>query len=666
MWGQRVYGGDTLSKKNARRQSFGTLAVTPGNASQGIPKGSGRYRSLAYWGALFMATVIAYSPALEGGMLWDDSSHVTAPKLQSLHGLWRIWSELGATQQYYPFLHSAFWLEFRVWGESVLGYHLVNVFLHALAACLVVCVARSLSLPGAWFAGFVFALHPVSVEAVAWISEQKSTLSTVFSLSAFLTYLRFRESQRSRTYFAALGLFVLALLSKSVTATLPAVLLVVFWWQQGRLDWRRDVRPLLPWFAIAIPMGIFTAWVERTYIGAVGSDFNLTFVQRILLAGRALWFYALKILFPGALAFSYPRWNLDPAAWWQWLYPAGIVAIAAVLLIAARRTRGPLASFLIFAGTLVPVLGFLNVLPFRYAWVADHFQYLASLGLIVPLAAFATTEVRRLAPAQSFAIASAVVALLGILTFRQSANYRDEETLYQSSLAVNPASWLMHNNLGIVLESKPGRLNDAIAEFQAALKLNPIYSAQAHFNLADAYAKLDPPDVTRALAEYRTGLQIEPNYVEAHTNMGTLLAGIPGRSGEAIAEFQKVVQLQPGMAQAHANLGNVLAQAPGRLPEAVVEFETAVQLDPGIAELHCNLGNALLEMSGRLPDAIAHFQDAISIRPDFVEAHFLLGTALSQVPGRDSDAAAEFQTALRYRPDFEPAQQALQQMAVRK
>ena len=306
------------------------------------------------------------------------------------------------------------------------------------------------------------------------------------------------------------------------------------------------------------------------------------------------------------------------------MYPAGIVAIAAVLLIAARRTRGPLASFLIFAGTLVPVLGFLNVLPFRYAWVADHFQYLASLGLIVPLAAFATTEVRRLAPAQSFAIASAVVALLGILTFRQSANYRDEETLYQSSLAVNPASWLMHNNLGIVLESKPGRLNDAIAEFQAALKLNPIYSAQAHFNLADAYAKLDPPDVTRALAEYRTGLQIEPNYVEAHTNMGTLLAGIPGRSGEAIAEFQKVVQLQPGMAQAHANLGNVLAQAPGRLPEAVVEFETAVQLDPGIAELHCNLGNALLEMSGRLPDAIAQFQDAISIRPDFVEAHFLL------------------------------------------
>jgi len=288
------------------------------------------------------------------------------------------------------------------------------------------------------------------------------------------------------------------------------------------------------------------------------------------------------------------------------------------------------------------------------------------LGLIVPLAAFATTEVRRLAPAQSFAIAAAAVAVLGILTFRRSANYRDEETLYRSSLAVNPASWLMHNNLGIVLESKPGRLNDAIAEFHAALTLNPIYSAQAHFNLADAYAKLDPPNVTGALAEYQTGLQIEPNYVEAHTNMGTLLAGIPGRSAEAIAEFQKVVQLQPGLAQAHANLGNVLAQAPGRLPEAVAEFENAVQLDPGIAELHCNLGNALLEMSGRLPDAIAQFQQAISIRPDFVEAHFLLGTALSQVPGRDSDAAAEFQTTLRLRPDFEPALQAQQQMAVRK
>ncbi|MEI9973673.1 MAG: glycosyltransferase family 39 protein [Ignavibacteriota bacterium] len=216
-----------------------------------------------------MATVIAYSPALQGGMLWDDSSHVTVPSLRSLHGLWRIWSELGATQQYYPVLHSAFWLEYRMWGDSLLGYHLLNVLLHALSACLVVLIARKLSLPGAWFAGFIFALHPVCVEAVAWISEQKSTLSTVFCLSSFLTYLRFRQSRRTQIYFAALALFVLAFLTKSVTATLPAVLLVVFWWQQARLDWRRDVRPLIPWFALAIPMGIFTAWVERTYIGAV-------------------------------------------------------------------------------------------------------------------------------------------------------------------------------------------------------------------------------------------------------------------------------------------------------------------------------------------------------------------------------------------------------------
>src|SRR5262249_49797722 len=164
---------------------------------------------------------------------------------------------------------------------------------------------------------------------------------------------------------------------------------------------------------IAIPMGIFTAWVERTYIGAVGSDFNLTFVQRVLLAGRALLFYAIKILFPVGLAFSYPRWDLDRSEWWQFLYPVCVVAVALLLLLIARRTRGPLASFLIFAGTLVPVLGFLNVLPFRYSWVADHFQYIASLGLIVPLAAFATTQVQRLAPTKSVAIAAAVVAVLG-------------------------------------------------------------------------------------------------------------------------------------------------------------------------------------------------------------------------------------------------------------
>ena len=201
-------------------------------------------------GMIFCATLAAYFPALRGGLLWDDSSHLTKPGLQSFHGLSRIWFELGATQQYYPLLHSAFWLEHRMWGDAVAGYHLTNVALHALSACLAVAIMKRLSLSGAWLAGFVFALHPVNVESVAWISEQKSTLSGVFYLAALLAYLHFYlqpdQNRRKSKYLLATGLFVLALLSKTVTATLPAVLLVIFWWRHGRLEWKRDVRPLVP------------------------------------------------------------------------------------------------------------------------------------------------------------------------------------------------------------------------------------------------------------------------------------------------------------------------------------------------------------------------------------------------------------------------------------
>jgi tetratricopeptide (TPR) repeat protein len=656
-----------MSKRRARlRDSRKSAAAAVLDPPAGVRPRIAGFPAIASWGALFLAIFIAYWPALRGGMLWDDSSHVTGPDLQSLHGLWRIWFELGATQQYYPVLHSAFWLEHRLWGDAVLGYHLVNILLHGVSACLLVWIVRRLSLPGAWLAGFVFALHPVYVEGVAWISEQKSALSGAFFLAALLVYLGFDRSRSRRSYFLALGLFTLALLSKSVTATLPAVLLVIFWWRQGYLGWRRDVLPLVPWFALAVPMGLFTAWMERTYIGAVGPDFNLTFTQRLLIAGRDLWFYAAKLVLPVGLMFSYPRWSIDPAAWWQYLYPAGAVVVAGVCLLLARRHRGPLAGFLIFAGTLAPVLGFLNVLPFRYSWVADHFQYLASLGLVVPMAAYLTAAARRLSPeagSRNTAIAAAAVAVLGILTFRQSASYRDEETLYRDTLKRNPASWLIHNNLATILEAKPGRMQEAIAEYQATLQLHPAYAAQTHFNLAGAYTMLDPPEhVPEAIAEYQEGLRLQPDNALAHINLGNILAGNPERTAEAASEFRQAIGIDPGLAQAHANLGTLLAQEPGRLPDAIGELETAVRLDPALAAVRCNLGNALSGMPGRLPDAIAQFEAALRIDPNFAEAHLLLGLALAEMPGRQPDAIAELRSALRLQPDSEPAKEALQKL----
>src|SRR5580658_1590861 len=396
------------------------------------------FRDIALAALLLGATLIAYSPALNGEFLWDDDGHVTKAALQSLHGLWRIWFEVGATQQYYPVLHSAFWIEHRLWGDSVLGYHLTNVLLHAVAACFVVWIVRLISLPGAWLAGFLFALHPVCVEAVAWIAEQKSTLSAVFYLGAAITYLRFDRTRRKTLYFGALGLFVLALLSKTVTATLPAALLLVFWWQRKQVSWKRDVRPLLPWFALGAAAGLFTAWVERRYVAAEGPDFELTLLQRCLLAGRAIFFYLGKLVWPVNLTFTYLRWKLDASACWQYGFPLGVLAIVAGLWLLARRRRGPLAAFLFFAGTLFPALGFFNVYPFLYSYVADHFQYLASLGIIVP-AAWGWARWTR----GSFIVAIIVVGLLGCLTWRQSRLYRDPETFYRASLARNPNAWLL-------------------------------------------------------------------------------------------------------------------------------------------------------------------------------------------------------------------------------
>jgi tetratricopeptide (TPR) repeat protein len=612
---------------------------------------------------------------LHGGLVWDDASHVTRPALASFHGLWRIWFDLGATQQYYPLLHTAFWMEHRIWGDAVLGYHLINVTLHAVSACLVVLIVRRLSLPGAWLAGMVFALHPVCVEAVAWISEQKSTLSGVFYLAAALVYLRFAQTRRRPDYFWASALFVLALLSKTVTATLPAALLVV-----------QDVRPLLPWFALSAAAGLFTAWVERTYIGARGAEFALTLTERVLLAGRVIWFYAGKVVWPSNLIFTYPRWKIDAGVWWQYLFPAGILVVALGLWLLARKHGGPLAGFLVFTGTLFPVLGFLNVYPFIFSYVADHFQYLAILGIIIPVtSALASGAARiRLAKPAMAALPAVLLAALGILTWRQSGIYSDVETLYRTTLARNPASWMAHTNLGVALAETPNRLPEAVAEYEAALRLKPD-DAQIHTDLGNALAHLPgrlpeaeaefrtalrlkpalvqthndlgvalsqaPGRLPDAIAEFQTALRLKPDYAEARDNLGAALTHIPGRLPDAIAEFHAALKIQPDYPDARNNLARALAQTPGRLPDAIAEYQAALRADPGDADTHNNLGFALAQMPGRLREAVAEFQAALRIRPDYADAHHNLGNALSQIPGRLPDAIAELQEALRIRPD---------------
>ena len=662
-----------------------------------VERGSARWRDLGGGALIFGATFLAYLPAIHGGLLWDDGAHVTKPALQSLEGLRRIWFELGATQQYYPLLHSAFWVEHRLWGDAVLGYHLTNLLLHATAACLVVAIVRRLFNPRAdsplsppmkqragqpvasgspsagpgrcagaeWLAGFIFALHPVAVESVAWISEQKNTLSAVFYLGAALAYLRFDRDRRKSQYGLALGLFVLALLSKTVTATLPAALLVIFWWQRGRLGWRRDVRPLLPWLVLGVTGGLLTAWVEhkffiavQTSMGALGTDYALTFFERCLLAGRVIWFYLSKLLWPADLMFIYPPWSVDGAAWWQYLFPLGVVALVAALGGLARRQRGPLAGLLFFAGTLFPALGFINVYPFLFSYVADHFQYLASLGIIVPLAAGLTRAARALAT-RGLALTGGgvLLAVLAGLTWQQCGMYRDVETLYRRTLARNPACWLAHGNLGLMLARAPDGLPEALAHFEAAVRLKPD-NAEMHNHLGSVLARI-PGRQAEAIAEYETALRLSPNFPYTHANLGIALMEIPGRLPEALDQLDTAVRLKPDYAEAHHMRGCALARIPGREPEAIAAYETALRLDPAIPEAHTNLAIALAGIPGRMPEAIRHFEAAVRLGPGSAGAHYNLGYALATMPERAAAALAQFETVLQIDPNHAEAHFAL-------
>jgi len=568
---------------------------------------SPRSPALGWWIAIVVATLLAYFPALRAGFIWDDQpGHVTKPELRSLAGFARIWFEVGATQQYYPLLHSAFWVEHKLWGDAPFGYHLVNVLLHALSACLLGTCLRRLALPGAWFAAALFALHPVCVESVAWVSEQKNTLSTAFYLLAALAWLRFDAARRRRDYVVASCWFAAALLTKTVTATLPAALLILVWWQRGRIDGRRDVAPLAPWFAAGLAAGLFTAWVEHAQIGAQGGDFALGPLERILLAGRAAWFYFGKLIWPADLVFIYPRWTIDATQAWQWLFPLGIGAALAALWWARGRNRGPLAAVLFFGGTLSPALGFVNVFPFVYSYVADHFQYVACCGVLTLAAAGGARLLQSYSPALRGAVGMGVLATLGALTWQHASTYRDVFTLYRATLARNPACWMAHNNLAIALVDA-GRATEALPHYEQALRHRPNY-AEAENNFGYALTQLGR--AADALSHLDRALSLKPHYAEAHNNRGAALMAI-GRVADGIAAFAKAVRLNPKFALAHLNHGRALA-ASGRIAEAIPPLRTAVGLQPGFAEAHFYLAVAC-KQTGRDAEAERHMDLAVKL-----------------------------------------------------
>jgi tetratricopeptide (TPR) repeat protein len=583
--------------------------------------------------------LFAYIPAMGGGFIWDDDAYVTENlTLTTVGGLARIWLEGGDRVQYYPLTLSSFWLEYRIWALSPVGYHVVNVLLHGLGSVLLWLVLRKLAIPGAWVAGAIFAVHPVHVESVAWITERKNVLSGVFYLASMLVYLRFagvggeasREGRRWRLYAAAFVLFVCALLSKTVTCSLPAALALLLWWKRKRLS-LADVVPLIPMLFVGLVMGLTTAWIETKHVGAAGADWELSGVDRCLIAGRALWFYTGKLLWPTNLTFIYPRWQIDSSVWWQYAYPVLAVGLVIALwVLRGRGGRGPLVAALFFGGTLFPALGFINVFPMRYSFVADHFQYLASIGPITLLAALGAGGCAMLVrhgpspdrpPAQTgwsravaLGVSASLLLVLGALTWQQGRNYRKAETLWRDTLAKNPSAWMAHNNLAVVL-SKEARYDEAIPYYREALRLKPDH-AMARTNLGTLLSRRGK--VGEAESQYREAIRINPRLSEAYNVLGALLVQT-GRTEEGISHLRKATSLRPTSVFAHNNLGMALART-GKIDEAMKAYRRALELNPRYADAHCRLGN-LLAGRGLVEPAVREYEAALRIDPGHARAN---------------------------------------------
>jgi tetratricopeptide (TPR) repeat protein len=603
-------------------------------------------RDWLWAGLLLAATLLAYRPAWSGQPIWDDEAYMTPPGHGSIEGLGQIWSQPGRTPQYLPLVHSVLWLEHLLWGQSTLGYHLLNILLHGFCALLLVRILRRLRIPGAWLAGGIFALHPVMVESVAWIAELKNTLSGVLFLCTVLAYLEFDCQRGVRHYAIALATFLLGLFAKSAISPFPAAMLVVFWWMRGRIARKRDVVPLLPFFALSIASGMLTAWVERTFIGAQGPVFALTFVDRCLIAGRALWFYLYKLVWPADLILVYPRWRIDATEAYQYLYPSAFLLASALCWKLRNRSRAPLTVLLYFAGMLFPALGFFNVNYFRHSFVADHFQYFAAMG---PLAAAAALMAKgtgllknRFRRQTQLLLSGTLLSALFLLSWRQSGLYSDEETLYRANIKGNGNCWMAHNNLGVLLRGR-GKTDEAWAEFQQALDLEP-NRAETHCNLADLLDAAGRSD--EALAHYMKALKLDPNQASTHNNLGIFLAS-RGRTDEALSHYLRALEINPDFGEVQYNLGNLL-QDVGRNDEALSHYLLALDLNSNQARVHYSIG-LLLSKMGRTGESEAHYRKALEIDPNHLDAHNNLGILLAST-GRIDEGIAQLRKALEANP----------------
>ena len=596
--------------------------------------------------ALVAAVFLIYMPCWHGGFLWDDESHLLNNPVLTPGGLAKVWVP-GGYLNYWPLTYTAYWLQFQLWGLQPLGFHLVNLALHALSALLVWRVLLRLEIPGALFAAAIFALHPVNVETAAWIAHLKVSLSLALALVSMLFYLDSERYASRWRYGLALAAFLLSALAEGTAVTLPIVLLACAWWQRGRIG-GRDLLRVSPYFLIGAVAAGIEVWAQHSV--AIGVDVRSDdFFSRLAVAGCALWFYLGKIILPLNLCPFYPRWSIDERSILSYL-PGVMWLIVLGIAWWKRRTWGrPVVMLMIcYAALLLPILGFVNIYFMRFSLVSDHWQY---IGTIVPCAVFAgaaTILARRFVvrPAAIMAAVSLLV-VLGVLSLLQSRMYADGETFYETTVARNPDCWVAQYYIALALNHR-GEYDAAIARYKKALEIKPDY-ADADNNLANLLVGRRQYD--SAIAYFHKALEIKPDFFEAHYNLALALVDC-GQYDSAIAHYQRALEIKPGNAEVHNNLGKVLAHL-GRIDAAIAHYQKALEIKPDYAEAHVNLGLAVFGR-GQIESAISHFQKALEIKPNFAEAHDNLATALAR-SGRVDSAIVHYQRALEIKPDYAEA-----------
>ena len=671
-------------------------------------------RILAGTALIVVIVFLAYLSSISGDFILDDDVLLTEnPLVKAPDGPYRFWCSTEA-MDYWPVTNTILWIEWRLWGMHSTGYHITNLILHVVESLLVWVVLRNLSIPGAFFAALIFAVHPVNVESVAWISSRKNLMAMLFFLPSILWYFMARmpraraetaavrshggpwERERADTaavcshggpwervsmeipspvapchstlwYWLSLAAFTLAMLSKGSAAVLPVLLLLIAWWLRSTASvptpvsaktglstyLRRDLLRTVPFFLIALALAAINVWFQKHGTEVVGRTAG--FVERLLGAGGVVWFYLFKASLPFDLAFIYPRWNIEAGNPLWWLPLTAALFVTAVLWLYGKTWSRPiLFAWGFFCAALVPVMGFIDVGFMQYSLVADHYQHIAIIGVIA-LASVGWSEwhrLMRIGARWTTAVAVLIVVSFTLLTYQQNGIYRDDISLYKAALAKNPSCSIAHNNLGFALYNL-GRPLEAIEYYGQALALDPKY-AQAKNNLGVALVRIGR--LQDGIDQFEQVLRFKPNDRDAHDNLGSVLLDV-GRVGDSIYHCKQALLQKPNDPAAQYNLGNALIKT-GSLKEAIMHYEQALRANPDYPQVHNNLAGALI-MAGRLQEGIEHLKQALRLMPEDINSWHNLAK-VHAMNHQSSEAIAAARKALelaRSRGRTEQAQQ---------